>query len=126
VADNTDCCDSDANAHPGQASYFTSEDACGSFDYNCNGSADAEHLALEVPCTNAGVCSQGGAMCAHGTAGWSGGAVAACGTTATWFLGTCQTGKTTCCSGTCPDGSGCACGGVCGAPNTEQMIQRCH
>jgi hypothetical protein len=32
-----DCCDGDSNAHPGQASYFTSADTCGSFDYNCDG-----------------------------------------------------------------------------------------
>lgn len=32
-----DCCDSDANAHPGQTAYFTTADACGSFDYNCDG-----------------------------------------------------------------------------------------
>jgi hypothetical protein len=31
-----DCCDSDTNAHPGQTSYFTTADACGSFDYNCD------------------------------------------------------------------------------------------
>jgi hypothetical protein len=31
-----DCCDTDANAHPGQAAYFTTADACGGFDYNCD------------------------------------------------------------------------------------------
>jgi hypothetical protein len=33
-----DCCDSDANAHPGQASFFTVANKCGSYDYNCDGS----------------------------------------------------------------------------------------
>ena len=34
--DGDDCCDTDANAKPGQTSYFTSTNACGSWDYNCN------------------------------------------------------------------------------------------
>jgi hypothetical protein len=36
VAINDDCCDSDANAHPGQTAYFkTARTGCGGFDYNC-------------------------------------------------------------------------------------------
>ena len=31
-----DCCDSDANTHPGQTSYATSVNACGSWDYDCD------------------------------------------------------------------------------------------
>lgn len=34
-----DCCDSDGNAHPGQTSTFTVADGCGSYDYNCDGTA---------------------------------------------------------------------------------------
>jgi hypothetical protein len=44
TANHTDCCDIDSNAHPGQAAFFTTPDACGSttqastpFDYNCDG-----------------------------------------------------------------------------------------
>jgi len=37
VSQGGDCCDSDANAIPGQTKYFTSADACGSWDYNCDG-----------------------------------------------------------------------------------------
>ncbi len=37
VTNNTDCYDSNANAKPGQASFFTSHRGDGSFDYNCNG-----------------------------------------------------------------------------------------
>jgi hypothetical protein len=33
-----DCCDTDASAHPGQTKYFGVPDACGSWDYDCNGS----------------------------------------------------------------------------------------
>jgi hypothetical protein len=34
-----DCCDSDKTAFPGQTAYFTTADACGGFDYNCDGNA---------------------------------------------------------------------------------------
>jgi len=33
-----DCCDSSATTYPGQTSYFTSINACASWDYNCDGS----------------------------------------------------------------------------------------
>ncbi len=48
-----DCCDTDANAHPGVTAYFTAPDACGSFDYNCNGKVDAEY-ATNVTCSGNG------------------------------------------------------------------------
>jgi hypothetical protein len=32
-----DCCDSDASAHPGESAYFSSPDACGSWDFDCDG-----------------------------------------------------------------------------------------
>ena len=47
-----DCCDSDANAYPGQTDYFDSADACGSFDYDCNGTEDKS----EDDCGNAKDC----------------------------------------------------------------------
>jgi hypothetical protein len=37
VADNTDCDDSDSNAHPGQTAFFDHASNGGLFDYNCNG-----------------------------------------------------------------------------------------
>jgi hypothetical protein len=40
VSQGGDCCDSDANAHPGQTAYFTTEDACGSWDYSCDGTIE--------------------------------------------------------------------------------------
>lgn len=36
----TDCCDTDANAKPGQTSWFTTTNDCGVYDYNCNGQVD--------------------------------------------------------------------------------------
>ena len=38
-----DCCDTDANVHPGQTAYFTSASLCGSFDYDCDGASTAEY-----------------------------------------------------------------------------------
>ena len=33
----TDCCDYDGRAHPGDTDFFATQDACGSFDYDCDG-----------------------------------------------------------------------------------------
>ena len=42
VSDNTDCCDSDANAHPGSTYCSSSKRACGdNWDYNCDGASGA-------------------------------------------------------------------------------------
>jgi hypothetical protein len=49
VSNSTDCCDTDANAHPGQTSWFTAVNACGSWDWNCDGV-----ITKEVPDTNSG------------------------------------------------------------------------
>jgi hypothetical protein len=38
-----DCCDYDSRANPGDTAYYTSADACGSFDYDCNGQDDLEY-----------------------------------------------------------------------------------
>jgi hypothetical protein len=43
-----DCCDQDNRAHPGDTSYFTSPDECGSFDYDCDGTQEPEFA--EVNC----------------------------------------------------------------------------
>lgn len=37
-----DCCDVDANVHPGQTGYFATQSACSSFDYDCDGTASVE------------------------------------------------------------------------------------
>ena len=38
--DGDDCCDTDANAKPGQTAYFSSSNDCGSWDYNCSGAVE--------------------------------------------------------------------------------------
>jgi hypothetical protein len=42
VISGADCCDSDALANPDQTAFQATENACGSFDYNCNN--DVENL----------------------------------------------------------------------------------
>ncbi|HEY8041540.1 MAG TPA: hypothetical protein VIF15_17155 [Polyangiaceae bacterium] len=37
ICGGDDCCDSDAEVHPGQTSYFATQSACGGFDYDCDG-----------------------------------------------------------------------------------------
>ncbi len=41
-----DCCDYDGRANPGDTSYYATADACGSFDYDCNGKLDAEYAQV--------------------------------------------------------------------------------
>ena len=51
VANNADCCDSDASTHPGQTDFFLSEDACGSWDWNCDGVIAKSLAAAAVAAT---------------------------------------------------------------------------
>jgi hypothetical protein len=59
VTQGGDCCDADANAVPGQAKYFTSADACGSWDYNCDGTIQGSEAGLityaSVPVSECGM-----------------------------------------------------------------------
>lgn len=45
-----DCCDSDSNVHPGQSAFFTTKNACGDFDYNCDG-VEQKQLGLGKACS---------------------------------------------------------------------------
>lgn len=72
-----DCCDFDPKAKPGAVSYSASVNACGSWDYNCNGIADKEFGQF-------GACS--GYMSCQATQGWVkplvGGSIPDCGAVA--------------------------------------------
>jgi hypothetical protein len=51
LADNTDCCDTDAHAYPGEtALYSTPRTGCGGFDYNCDGVADGDSTIAYLNC----------------------------------------------------------------------------
>ena len=38
-----DCCDYDSRANPGDTTYYPTADACGSFDYNCDGQLEQQY-----------------------------------------------------------------------------------
>ncbi len=78
VSNNQDCYDSNANAKPGQTSYFTTNRGDGSFDYNCNGLEDKD------PTINC--LTNGPSSCATGTGVHAGyqGSVPPCGSSGTW------------------------------------------
>lgn len=56
VAVAGDCCDSDANTHPGQAKYFTAVNACGSWDWNCDQAIDGLSGFTSYPNEPVGQC----------------------------------------------------------------------
>lgn len=50
-----DCCDMDARARPGVTAYSSTENNCGSWDFNCDGMAEREMGATQAcGCTTAG------------------------------------------------------------------------
>lgn len=75
----TDCCDIDSAAHPGETQWFTQADACGSFDYNCDGKQESEYPASLtcgyvwsvgcIPYCAGASCVCGGASCSTGYVG---------------------------------------------------------
>lgn len=82
-----DCYDGNANAHPGQTSYFTTNRGDGSYDYNCDGSQSKEYTstsafcaicAYEPPCT----------LTAVGHTGWTASTAPSCGSSGTYISST--------------------------------------
>jgi hypothetical protein len=57
VADNTDCDDTDANAHPKQTMFFAIQRKSGGFDYDCD-----NKITKETPEYPGGVCKYCGAV----------------------------------------------------------------
>lgn len=79
----TDCCDTDANAKPGQTSYFTTaRTTCGGYDYNCNSSEEQQNTNGVSYST----CVSNGSACVFGVVGNGGwtGSVPSCGNSAQW------------------------------------------
>jgi hypothetical protein len=74
-----DCCDHDANAHPGQTGWFAAQDNCKSFDYDCDGKEEREYPASLtcgyvwslgcIPSCSGTSCVCGGMACSTGYVG---------------------------------------------------------
>jgi hypothetical protein len=114
AANNTDCCDSNANVRPNQTSYFTTAvtGACSSrgFDWNCSGTSDKQYTNVNG-CT-AGTCA--GANCTG--SGWVSFLSAACGSTADYR--TCTNVRLICSGGEVAT--------ACGLTNTSPRTQACR
>jgi hypothetical protein len=50
VTASGDCCDSDPSANPGQTNWFTTEDACGSWDFNCDEKVEVQNASSASSC----------------------------------------------------------------------------
>ena len=76
----TDCYDANANAYPGQTSYFTSNRGDGSYDYDCDGSESKQYTST-YSCSTDWTCFS----CDSYSSGWS--SVPSCGANGTWRSG---------------------------------------
>ena len=75
---SVDCCDSDANAKPGQTTYFTTaRSGCGGYDYNCDSVETQRDTETGLDSCVSDICV--------GANTWKG-IVPACGTTGSWLL----------------------------------------
>jgi hypothetical protein len=67
IAVGGDCCDSDPQAHPGVTAYSQTTDACGSFDWNCNGvvekSSTSGTAAMACGCVGGGKLGEVCTLC---------------------------------------------------------------
>jgi hypothetical protein len=100
-ADNSDdCYDNNANAHPSQGSWFSSDRGDGSFDYNCDGTNQRRYTALYE-------CSVDvlGLSCDDND-GWDASSTPSCGSSDTWQYDGCTT--------------------LCVLPNSYSRTQTCH
>jgi len=91
VENKQDCCDGDASSNPGASTPRTTANACGSFDWNCDG--NITQLSSDSRAAGCGTCCSGFCCCGAAT-GWAD-SVPACGASHTWFSGSCG-GWSTC------------------------------
>lgn len=79
----TDCYDGNANAKPGQTAYYTTNRGDGSFDYDCNGTADKQDTTTFTcsACTN----GSGYASYQATSGGWTTSGGPACGVSENYY-----------------------------------------
>lgn len=71
VLDAADCDDSDGDARPGQANYFTSQRNGGGWDYNCDGTDEERAVTDVTACVDPGdtTCAVGSSVSRTGSCG---------------------------------------------------------
>ena len=62
--DGDDCCDSDSRAYPGEGTYYSSKNNCGSWDYDCSGTT-TKHTKYCDKCTDCPVSNFSAEVCAR-------------------------------------------------------------
>lgn len=95
-----DCYDSNANAKPGQTTYYTTNRGDGSFDYDCDSTQTRQYPTATYTCTS---CTNGSgyASTINTTNGYQT-SVPACGVAGTWYTvtnTTCRNPAVSACSG---------------------------
>jgi hypothetical protein len=116
ATNNTDCCDTDVNAKPGQTGWFTSaRTGCGGYDYDCANGETLQYPAA-VGCSYTGSCTT--AVCSWEAGdpapGWK--VPPACGVAGAWYTN-CNTSVL---------GGGCSGGTTCTGGSSSSRTQGCH
>lgn len=83
VTDHRDCCDSDNGSHPNATTPKTYANACGSYDWDCDGNI----TKLSDTSVTAG-CGYRAVSCGSASVGWAD-SVPSCGETHTWYIDDC-------------------------------------
>jgi len=124
---STDCCDSDANAHPGQQSFFTTADACQSYDYDCDGAATPLYPANLADCSTncANNCNHGCNAPSGGPSGWSG-AAPGCGQAQMWSTCTLTPVAAGVSDQSCSAGCPGTLAAICSVGSQATRTQSCH
>ena len=55
--DGDDCCDSDNRAYPGESTYYSSTNNCGSWDYDCSGTINKSNCTYDTVVRSGQSCS---------------------------------------------------------------------
>jgi hypothetical protein len=116
-----DCCDSDADAHPGQTAWFaTKVKGCLGFDFDCSGGEKLELIGIGGFCLSHNNGMGCDTYCDGFTTqpGWYG-SVPACGVVGAWLTGVCTTSSI-------DDPPYCSPQYSCTADRVENSVQRCH
>jgi len=77
-----DCYDSNAQAHPGQAGFFTLHRGDNKFDYNCDVAEEKQYRQVAGPCS--WIAAFGLGWCSIDATGWAYGGEPLCGNTGFW------------------------------------------